>query len=198
MRASLATGGVPLETHHRPRRPHKPELVVLCDVSGSVAGFAHFTLMLTYALREQFSQVRAFAFIDTCDEVTRLFAPGADLADAIRRLAREADLVGSTGTATTATRCGCSPSGTRTRSGRRRRCSILGDARTNYRRSRRCRRSRAWSTEARHAYWLNPEPRREWGTGDSAACRYGEVVDDGRVPQRRHQLTDFVGRLLPV
>ena len=71
VRASLGTGGVPLVTHHRPRRPHKPELVVLCDVSGSVAGFAHFTLMLTAALREQFARVRAFAFVDTCDEVTR-------------------------------------------------------------------------------------------------------------------------------
>ena len=40
VRASLATGGVPVVTHHRPRKVHKPELVVLCDVSGSVAGFA--------------------------------------------------------------------------------------------------------------------------------------------------------------
>src|SRR3954464_9219759 len=47
VRASLATGGVPVVTHHRPRKVHKPELVVLCDVSGSVAGFSHFTLMLT-------------------------------------------------------------------------------------------------------------------------------------------------------
>ena len=47
MRASLGTGGVPVVTHHRPRKLHKPELVVLCDVSGSVAGFSHFTLMLT-------------------------------------------------------------------------------------------------------------------------------------------------------
>jgi uncharacterized protein with von Willebrand factor type A (vWA) domain len=52
VRASLGTGGVPVVTHHRPRRVHKPELVVFCDVSGSVAGFAHFTLMLTAALRE--------------------------------------------------------------------------------------------------------------------------------------------------
>ncbi|MDT7570781.1 MAG: uncharacterized protein QOE05_955, partial [Actinomycetota bacterium] len=80
VRASLGTGGVPIVTHHRPHKPHKPELVVLCDVSGSVAGFAHFTLMLAYALREQFTKVRAFAFIDTCDEVTRYFTPGGDVA----------------------------------------------------------------------------------------------------------------------
>src|SRR3712207_7007441 len=61
VRASLGTGGVPVITHHRPRKVHKPELVVLCDVSGSVAGFSHFTLMLTQALREHFTGVRAFA-----------------------------------------------------------------------------------------------------------------------------------------
>ena len=76
VRASLGTGGVPVVTHHRPRKVHKPELVVLCDVSGSVAGFSHFTLMLTQALREHFTGVRAFAFVDTTDEVTRFFAAG--------------------------------------------------------------------------------------------------------------------------
>ncbi len=123
VRASLATGGVPLVTHHRPHKPHKPELVVLCDVSGSVAGFAHFTLMLAYALREQFTKVRAFAFIDTVDEVTRFFTPGGG-----RRRRAGPDVVGgrtwsgSTGTATTATRSRSSRPATPTRSGRARRC----------------------------------------------------------------------------
>ena len=56
VRASISTGGVPLTTHHKPKRPHRTELVVLCDVSGSVANFAQFTLMLVFALREQFQQ----------------------------------------------------------------------------------------------------------------------------------------------
>ena len=47
--------------------------MLLCDVSGSVAGFSNFTLLLVNALREQFSRVRVFAFIDTTDEVTRFF-----------------------------------------------------------------------------------------------------------------------------
>jgi uncharacterized protein with von Willebrand factor type A (vWA) domain len=93
VRASLATGGVPVVTHHRPRAVHKPELVVLCDVSGSVAGFSHFTLMLTQALREHFTGVRAFAFVDSTDEVTRFFRPGADVVDAVARIGREADVV---------------------------------------------------------------------------------------------------------
>jgi uncharacterized protein with von Willebrand factor type A (vWA) domain len=56
VRASLSTGGVPLVTHLRPRRPHRTELVVLCDVSGSVASFARFTLLLVFALQDQFSR----------------------------------------------------------------------------------------------------------------------------------------------
>ena len=81
VRASISTGGVPLVTRHRPKRPHRTDLVVLCDVSGSVASFARFTLMLVFAMREQFQQVRAFTFVDQVHEVTRLFVPGSDPGD---------------------------------------------------------------------------------------------------------------------
>ena len=59
-------------------------------MSGSVAGFSHFTLLLVQALREQFSKVRVFAFVERADEVTHLFAPGNDLATVMSRVLREA------------------------------------------------------------------------------------------------------------
>jgi uncharacterized protein len=196
VRASLGTGGVPLVTHHRPRRAHKPELVVLCDVSGSVAGFAHFTLMLTAALREQFSRVRAFAFIDTCDEVTRLFGPGADLAESVRRLAREADLVSYDGHSDYGNALRVFVDRYPDAVGPKTSLLVLGDARTNYR-DPGLALLKALVDRSRHAYWLNPEPRREWGSGDSMALRYEQVVE---MVECRNvaQLTDFVGRLLPV
>jgi uncharacterized protein with von Willebrand factor type A (vWA) domain len=196
VRASLGTGGVPVETHHRPRRVHKPELVVFCDVSGSVAGFAHFTLMLTAALREQFSRVRAFAFIDTCDEVTRLFGPGADLADSVRRLAREADLVAYDGHSDYGNALRVLVERFPDAVGPKTSLLVLGDARTNYR-DPGLALLKGLVDRSRHAYWLNPEPRREWGSGDSMAHRYGEVIE---MVECRNvaQLTDFVGRLLPV
>ena len=196
VRASLGTGGVPVETHHRPRRVHKPELVVLCDVSGSVAGFAHFTLMLTAALREQFSRVRAFAFIDTCDEVTRLFGPGADLADSVRRLAREADLVAYDGHSDYGNALRVFVDRFPDAVGPKTSLLVLGDARTNYRDPGTAL-LKGLVNRSRHAYWLNPEPRREWGSGDSMAYRYGEIIE---MVECRNvaQLTDFVGRLLPV
>lgn len=93
LRKSMSTGGVPIDAVLRKPRPARPELVVLCDVSGSVAGFSHFTLLLVHALRQQFSRVRVFAFIDTTDEVTHMFGPDADLAVAIQRITLEAGVV---------------------------------------------------------------------------------------------------------
>ncbi len=78
VRASMSSGGVPMETRHKPKRPGRSDLVVLCDVSGSVANFASFTLMLVFALREQFNRVRAFTFVDEIHEVTDRFTTGGD------------------------------------------------------------------------------------------------------------------------
>ncbi|MFI0479815.1 VWA domain-containing protein [Actinomadura sp. 9N215] len=175
VRASLASGGVPLTTHHRPRRPHRPELVVLCDASDSVSAFAHFTLLLTFALREQFSKVRAFAFIDATDEITRFFAPGADVADAMTRLAAEADLVWITGRSNYGHAITVFDERYRDAITPRTSLLILGDARSNYG-DLALPVLRSMAGRARHAYWLNPEPRAHWDTGDSAASRYGEIV----------------------
>ncbi|MER7502850.1 VWA domain-containing protein [Nonomuraea pusilla] len=174
VRASLQSGGVPLTTHFRPPRPHKPELVVLCDTSDSVSSFAHFTLLLTYALREQFTRVRAFGFVDTVDEITRFFQPGADVVEAMTRLANEADMVrfGRTNYGHAlerfAERYGDAV-------GPKTSLLILGDARSNYQPPA-LGTLRALASRARHAYWLNPEPRAQWDTGDSVAGDYAAVV----------------------
>lgn len=162
-------------THHRPRRPHKPELVILCDASDSVTSFAHFTLLLTYALREQFTKVRAFAFIDSTDEITRFFEPGADVVDAMTRLAQEADLVWITGRSNYGHAIEVFAERYADAIGPRTSLLILGDARSNYG-DLALPTLRRLVSGARHAYWLNPEPRRDWDTGDSAASAYDEVV----------------------
>jgi uncharacterized protein with von Willebrand factor type A (vWA) domain len=195
VRASLGTGGVPIVTHHRPHKPHKPELVVLCDVSGSVAGFAHFTLMLAYALREQFTKVRAFAFIDTCDEVTRFFTPGGDVADALARMSAEAQLVWFDGHSDYGHSIEKFAENYPDAVGPRTSLLILGDGRNNYRATGH-QTLRSLVQRSRHAYWLNPEPRAYWGSGDSATNVYGDVLEMVEV-RNAVQLEDFVQRLLP-
>jgi uncharacterized protein with von Willebrand factor type A (vWA) domain len=193
VRASLGTGGVPVVTHHRPRKVHKPELVVLCDVSGSVAGFSHFTLMLTQALREHFTGVRAFAFVDSTDEVTRFFRPGADVADAVSRIGREADVVTFDGHSDYGNAFEVFADRWASAVGPKTSLLVLGDGRTNYRPpglpvlAELVRR-------ARSSHWLNPEPRRMWGSGDSAADRYGEVIDMVEC-RNAAQLAEFVTTL---
>ncbi len=193
VRASLGTGGVPVVTHHRPRKVHKPELVVLCDVSGSVAGFSHFTLMLTQALREHFTGVRAFAFVDSTDEVTRFFKPGADVVDAVSRIGREADVVSFDGHSDYGNAFEVFADRWPAAIGPKTSLLVLGDGRTNYRPpglpivADLVRRSRS-------AHWLNPEPRRLWGSGDSAADRYGEVIDMVEC-RNAAQLAEFVTTL---
>ncbi|MGY1806301.1 VWA domain-containing protein [Blastococcus sp. SYSU D00669] len=193
VRASLGTGGVPVVTHHRPRKVHKPELVVLCDISGSVAGFSHFTLMLTQALREHFTGVRAFAFVDSTDEVTRFFRPGADVVDAVSRIGREADVVSFDGHSDYGNAFEVFLDRWPTALGPKSSLLVLGDGRTNYRRpglpvlAEMVKRSRS-------AHWLNPEPQRLWGSGDSAADQYGEVIDMVEC-RNAAQLADFVTTL---
>ncbi|MFC5830068.1 vWA domain-containing protein [Nonomuraea insulae] len=174
VRASLQSGGVPLTTHFKPPRPHKPELVILCDTSDSVSSFAHFTLLLTYALREQFTKVRAFGFVDTVDEITRFFLPGSDVVEAMTRLMNEADMVrfGRTNYGHSlerfAERYGDAI-------GPKTSLLILGDARSNYQPPA-LETLKSLASKARHAYWLNPEPEQQWDTGDSVASDYGTVV----------------------
>src|SRR4051812_36067343 len=196
VRASLSSGGVPLTTIHKPHKPHKPELVVLCDVSGSVAAFAHFTVLLAYALREQFTKVRVFAFVDSCDEVTRFFEHGGDVGDALARMAKEANVVWYDGHSDYGHSFEVFAQKWSDAVTPKTSLIILGDARSNYR-ALSLPSLRGVVHHARRAYWLNPEPRQYWGSGDSAASSYAEVVPMIEC-RNAAQLEDFVEQLLPV
>ena len=196
VRASLSTGGVPVVTHHRPHKRHRPELVILCDVSGSVSAFARFTLMLAFTLREQFGKVRAFAFVDTCDEVTEFFT-GGDFGDAVRRLTEEAQLVWFDGHSDYGHSIEVFAERYPDAVGPRTSLLILGDARNNYR-STGAPTLRRLVNQARHTYWLNPEPRQYWNSGDSAVRDYEPLVDEMVECRNATQLQAFISRLLPV
>ncbi|HVL82935.1 MAG TPA: VWA domain-containing protein, partial [Pseudonocardia sp.] len=196
LRRSMSTGGVPMRPAYRTRRPGRPELVVLCDVSGSVAGFSHFTLLLVQALREQFSRVRVFAFVEKADEVTHLFAPGVELAGVMQRVLREADLVAFDGHSDYGGALGGFAEHWGDAVGPRSSLLVLGDARTNYR-DPNLTVLRRLVGQARHAHWLNPEPRGQWGSGDSAALRYADVLPMHEC-RTAGQLAAVVEALLPV
>ena len=194
VRHSLAYGGVPAEPKFKYPRPAKPELIVIADISGSVAAFARFTLMLVYAISNQFSKVRAFVFIDGIDEVTDYFKQTEDITEAIHRINTEADVIWVDGHSDYGhafevfwDKFGkeINPKST---------VLFLGDARNNYHAS------QAWVVKsirekARHVYWLNPEPRSYWNTGDSIVGEYGNHTDGVYECRNLRQLEAFVEKL---
>jgi uncharacterized protein with von Willebrand factor type A (vWA) domain len=190
IRGSLSTGGVPLTTVHRPRRPAKTDLVILVDVSESVLASARFTLMLVHALREQFSRVRTFAFVDEVDEVTRYFAPGTDVTDAVARLTEQARVTWLTGRTDYGRALQRFEQKYADAVGHRTSLLILGDARSNYGDLVLPVLTRL-ADRAHAAHWLNPERRTAWDTGDSAASRYDAVVPMVEC-RNLAQLADFV------
>ncbi|CAN5817108.1 VWA domain-containing protein [soil metagenome] len=191
MRRSLATGGVPLEPQFRTTRPRRPEVFLLCDISGSMATFARFTLQFTYAMSAQFSKLRSFAFIDTVDEVTDFFGPGTDFMAALAGVAAEAQVVLHDGHSDYGTalagfveRYGGEVSARST-------IIITGDARNNYRQPH-AELLGEIARQARGVYWLNPEPRSYWDTGDSVMSRYAQWCDGIHEVRTLRQLESFV------
>nr|WP_203728989.1 VWA domain-containing protein [Streptomyces sp. SID12501] len=197
VRASLSTGGVPMRPVLRRRRPARPELVLLCDVSGSVAGFSDFTMLLVQALHDQFSKVRVFAFVNRVDEVTGLLVHGAADAEGLgARIRAEATLTGWHGSSDYGVALGEFTQRYADAVGPRTTVFVLGDARTNMS-DPNLAAVRQLAERARRVYWLNPEARSQWGTGDSAAPAYAELVEM-RECRNALQLGALIGRLLPV
>ncbi|MFE6337300.1 VWA domain-containing protein [Streptomyces sp. NPDC057798] len=197
LRGSLSTGGVPMKPVLRRRRPVRPELVLLCDVSGSVSGFSDFTMLLVQALHDQFSKVRVFAFVNRIDEVTGLLVHGAADPEGLgTRIRAEATLTGWHGSSDYGVALGEFAERYGDAVGPRTTVFVLGDARTNMS-DPNLAAVRRITERARRVYWLNPEQTTSWGTGDSAAPEYAELVEMHECRNAR-QLSDLVSRLLPV
>ncbi|MFF4350278.1 VWA domain-containing protein [Streptomyces sp. NPDC001530] len=197
LRGSLSTGGVPMRPVLRRRRPVRPELVLLCDVSGSVSGFSDFTMLLVQALHDQFSKVRVFAFVNRIDEVTGLLVHGAADPEGLgARIRSEATLTGWHGSSDYGVAFGEFAERYADAVGARTTVFVLGDARTNMS-DPNLPAVRSLAERARRVYWLNPESYSQWGTGDSAAPSYAELVEMHECRNAR-QLGELIGRLLPV
>ena len=168
---SLATGGVPLDVVDRRPRAHRPELFVLCDVSGSVADFAGFTLTLISALADELRATRTFAFVDAIDEISALMG-STNRAIEPWQLLQSGRVIGDDGHSDYGRvfesfwerygRHGLSPRST---------VVVVGDARGNHRPSHPEVVAQI-AARARRVYWLNPEPRAEWDTTDSVQAVY--------------------------
>jgi uncharacterized protein with von Willebrand factor type A (vWA) domain len=194
LRASMATGGVPVKVVHRKPRPTKPHLYVLADMSGSVANFAAFTVTLVEAMSQLFSRLRTFAFIDNAAEVTDAFRPVRGPEHAIAAM-RDYVTAGELGDSTDygrALRQFHAAVGQELE--HRSTVLIFGDARGNYRPAEEATLAKI-ARRAGSVYWLNPERRALWDTGDSVMSAYEPHCTAAVTCQTLNDLRGFIEQL---
>lgn len=194
LRRSMSTGGVPMRPAYAKPHPSRPELVLLCDVSGSVAGFSGFTMHLVQALSGQFSKVRVFAFVNAMAEVTDLVREDSD--DLAARIQRDAPITKWHTSSDYGEAFGDFRADHMSAIGPRTAVLILGDARNNNQ-DPNLQALHEINERSRRTFWLNPEATMRWGIGDSVAPQYAEVVEMHQC-SNVEQLTRFITRLLPV
>jgi uncharacterized protein with von Willebrand factor type A (vWA) domain len=197
LRRSMSTGGIPIEPVYAKPHQTRPELVLLCDVSGSVSGFSSFTMLLVQAMKGQFSKVRVFAFVNAMDEVTGLINTGSSGDENLqRRIHAEAKVTENHSSSDYGRALDGFAAAYLDAVTTRTSVLILGDARNNYG-APGLAALREIEARSRRTFWLNPERVSSWGTGDSLALQYAGIVEMHEC-RTVEQLGDFVTRLLPV
>jgi hypothetical protein len=166
LRRNMAWDSIPFVTVWKQKRIEKPRVMVLCDVSGSVAALAQFLLMFLYALHEALADIRGFAFTSSTIEVSDILE-AEPIEAAIAKIMQTIGYGSSNyGNSLADFEAGWGRYVTNKTT-----LIILGDARGN-RTDPRIDVFQAIAARAKRVIWLNPEYRTAWGTGDSDMLRY--------------------------
>jgi uncharacterized protein with von Willebrand factor type A (vWA) domain len=194
LRRNMARGGIPFEVIYKHRRKDRPKLVILCDVSSSVANVSRFMLQFMYGLSEAFTKIRSYVFVSDLGEVTSIFKD-TDVNAAIEKALDGGDVINVY---------------TRSNFGHafhdfwrdhlstidnRTTVLVLGDARNNYNDP------KAWClrdvhNKAKNVVWLNPESPSAWGFGDSVMDRYMPYCDIVEECRNLRQLAKIVDQIV--
>ncbi len=194
LRRNMSHGAIPFELVFKQRKKDRPKLVILTDVSSSVANVSRFMLQFVYTLQEAFTKIRAFVFVAELGEVTPLFQE-LEINKAIEESLEGGDVINVY---------------TRSNFGyafhhfwqnflsaidNKTTVLVLGDARNNYNDP------RAWClrdihNKAKNVVWLNPESPSAWGFGDSVMDKYLAYTDVAEECRNLRQLSAMIDRLV--
>lgn len=169
VKQSVQWGGLIFHLNYRQKIPRSSELVVLCDVSNSMASYVEFVIYLATCLRARFRKIRVFFFIDSVWEVSE-FVCAEDLSSAKQEIKSSGDKVTS----------GFSDYGAVFKELAENRLKdvsaratllILGDGKNNYRPAQTEYLAQI-SEKVRYVFWLNPLDVLEWNERDNMMREY--------------------------
>jgi len=193
-RKNIGYGGPLPDLRFRKKKPARPQVVALCDVSRSVRNFSRFMLLFLYTLKAVVSRVRSFIFVGDLTEVTSLFQQ-YDMNEAISLAAAGCGLRYPVGTDYGASLAQFAEEHLMAVNSKTT-VIILGDARTN-RLPPRVDALEAIAERARKVIWLNPESTATWTLGDSVMHLYQPlctgVAECGNLAQLSRVIEDLLG-----
>ena len=194
LRRNMVHGGIPFEMIWKHRKKDRPKLVILCDVSSSVANVSRFMLQFCYSLQEAFTKIRSFIFVAELGEVTHLFKD-AEISDSIERALQGGGVVNVYTRSNFGNAFHVLTQNYLAAVDKKTTVLVLGDARNNYNDP------KAWClreihSKAKDVIWLNPENPSAWGFGDSVMNRYTPFVDVAEECRNLRQLSNVIDRLI--
>lgn len=195
LRRNMELGAVPARLAFRRRRPERPDVVVLCDVSDSVRHVSRLMLLFLYTLQGLFTRVRSFVFVSDVGEVTEAFRREREVERAAD-LATAGEVVSVFGNSNYGRALRLFHDRHRGAVTRRTTVIVIGDGRNNYHEP------SAWVLDelrrrARRVLWICPEDRWAWGQGDSEMPLYAAKVDRVAVVTSLADMEDLAEALVP-
>ena len=175
MRRNQSHDGMLFELVWKRVEVNKPKLIIMCDVSGSVASVARFLLMFLYSLDEVMPKTRSFAFSGQCGEISDLL----DEKDAEKAMAEILMKFGS-GSTDYGRSFADLADAVMDDLDKRTTLMILGDGRSNFGDPGHLI-LKEMSERVRRVVWLNPEGRSQWNSGDSEMTRLGAYCNSVQV-----------------
>ena len=192
MRRNMSNDGLLFNLHWKRTKVERPRLVVMCDVSGSVAAVSRFFLMFLYSLDEVMPRTRSFVFSNRAGEISDKMATG-DM-DAVMTQALRDYGGGSTDYGMAMEDLA---QAVLDEMDHRTTLLVLGDARSNFGDPGHLI-LKEMATRARRVIWLNPEPEASWNTGDSEMRRLGAYCSHVQVCNSVRDVERVLDNLLRV
>ena len=192
MRRNMSNDGLLFNLHWKRTKVERPRLVVMCDVSGSVAAVSRFFLMFLYSLDEVMPRTRSFVFSNRAGEISDKMAAG-DMDEVMTQALR--DYGG--GSTDYGMAMDDLAQAVLDEMDHRTTLLVLGDARSNFGDPGHLI-LKEMATRARRVIWLNPEPEASWNTGDSEMRRLGAYCSHVQVCNSVRDVERVLDNLLRV